>query len=43
MHRKTKETNIRPGKFIMNETKVFSLPSDGNSSPPELPKRIKKR
>ncbi|WP_206666531.1 hypothetical protein, partial [Bacillus wiedmannii] len=31
-----KETNIRPKKIIMNETKEFSLPSDGNSSPPEL-------
>ncbi|WP_218011771.1 hypothetical protein, partial [Bacillus wiedmannii] len=31
-----KETNIGPGNIVMNETKEFSLPSDGNSSPPEL-------
>jgi len=31
-----KETNIRPQKIVMNETKEFSLPSDGNSSTPEL-------
>jgi hypothetical protein len=31
-----KETNIRSQKIVMNETKVFGLPSDGNSSLPEL-------
>ncbi|WP_229150499.1 hypothetical protein [Bacillus wiedmannii] len=36
LYRKKKEANIRPQKIVMNETKEFSLLTDGNSSPPEL-------
>ncbi|WP_236734983.1 hypothetical protein, partial [Bacillus mycoides] len=31
-----KETNVPHQKIVMNETKEFSLLTDGNSSPPEL-------